>query len=155
MDDDTEDLILREAGLDAEQDFVRSPSWRALFSFTTTAHIIPLAAAIILSLASGIVIPTLAILLGKLFDQFTKYGEGAIDGHSLVHRISVYGLYLVALGSGAIFLNGGYFGFWLVFGELQAKSVRDKLFDGLLEKDMAWFDMRKAGVSTFLNRLQA
>ena len=155
MDDDTEDLILREAGLDAEQDLVKSPSWRALFSFTTAAHIFPLAAAIILSLASGIVIPTLAILLGKLFDQFTKYGGGAIDGHSLVHRISVYGLYLVGLGSGAILLNAGYFGFWLVFGELQAKSVRDKLFDGLLEKDMAWFDMRKAGVSTFLNRLQA
>ena len=154
MDDDTEDLILREAGLDSEQDFVRSPSWRALFSFTTTTHIIPLAAAIMLSLASGIVIPTLAILLGKLFDQFTKYGGGAIDGHGLVHRISVYGLYLVGLGSGAILLNAGYFGLWLVFGELQAKSVRDKLFDGLLEKDMAWFDMRKVGISTFLNRLQ-
>ena len=154
MDDDVGDLASRGAALDEERGLCNSPGWRALFNFTTKPHLFPLLAAIVLSVASGVVIPALAILLGKLFDQFTNYGGGTIDGHGLVHKISGYGLYLVGLGSGAIFLNAGYFGFWLVYGELQAKSVRDKLFDGLLEKDMEWFDMRKAGVNTLLSRLQ-
>ena len=154
MDEDVEDLAPRGANLEEEQISEKSPGWRSLFCFTTRAHCVPLSAAIILSLASGIVIPILSIILGKLFNQFTDYGAGKIDGHGLVHKISVYALYLVGLGAGAILLNAGYFGFWLVYGELQAKNVRDKLFDGLLEKDMEWFDMRKAGVNTLLDRLQ-
>lgn len=154
MDDDVEDLASHGAGIEGETGLERSPSWRALFNFTTKAHLFPLLAALVSSVASGIVIPTLAILLGKLFDQFTKYGGEKIDGHTLVHKVSVYGLYLAALGSGAILLNASYFGLWLVYGELQAKNVRDKLFEGLLEKDMEWFDMRNAGVNTLLSRLQ-
>lgn len=154
MDDSVENLAPHDANLEDGRGFKRNSTWRDLFNFTTKAHISPLLAAIVLSVASGIVIPALSILLGKLFDQFTKYGGGTIDGHGLVQKISQYGLYLVALGSGAIFLNSGYFGFWLVYGELQAKSVRDELFQGLLEKDMEWFDMRKSGVNTLLGRLQ-
>lgn len=154
MDEDVEGPAPYGAILEEDQNFEKSLSWRALFNFTTRAHIIPLLTAIVLSIASGIVIPILSILLGKLFNQFTEYGIGKIDGHDLVHKISSYALCLVGLGSGAIFLNACYFGFWLVYGELQAKNARDKLFDGLLEKDMEWFDMRKTGIVTLLDRLQ-
>ena len=155
MDEDVGDQASQEAGLGGALDTGKNNSWRALFNFTTKAHLFALVVAIVLSVISGIVVPTLAIFLGKLFDLFTKYGQGAISGHELVHKVSVYGLYLVGLGAGVILLNAGYFGFWLFYGELQAKSVRDKLFDGLLEKDMEWFDMRKAGVNTLISRLQA
>ena len=154
MDEAVGDPASYEAGLQEVQDAGKNVSWRALFNFTTKAHLFPLAAAIVLSVVSGIVVPALAVFLGKLFDLFTKYGGAAISGHELVHRISRYGLYLVGLGAAVILLNGSYFGFWLLYGELQAKSVRDELFDGLLEKDMEWFDMRKAGVNTLLSRLQ-
>ncbi|KAL8824353.1 MAG: hypothetical protein Q9191_005111 [Dirinaria sp. TL-2023a] len=154
MDDVADDLAFHEAGLQEVQDTGKKASWRALFNFTTKAHLFPVIAAIALSVISGIVVPALAVFLGKLFDLFTKYGGGSISGHELVHKISRYGLYLVGLGVGVIVLNASYFGFWLLYGELQAKSVRDKLFDGLLEKDLEWFDMRKSGVNTLLSRLQ-
>lgn len=66
----------------------------------------------------------------------------------------MYGLALVGLGSASGLLNAGYFMFWILFGELQAKSARDKLFEGMLEKEMEWYDMRKSGIDTLISRLQ-
>ena len=134
--------------------YVKKAGWLSLFNFTTKAHILPLLIAILLSIASGIVIPALAIFLGKLFNLFTEYGAGKISGTVLVHKISTYDIYMLGLGGASMLFNAGYFGFWLYFGELQAKSARDRLFDGLLEKDMEWFDMRTAGVNTLFSRLQ-
>lgn len=132
----------------------KNAGWRSLFNFTTRAHILPLVIAILLSIASGIIIPALAIFIGKLFNLFTEYGAGKLSGPDLIHKISRYDLYMLILGATSMLFNAGYFGFWIYFGELQAKSVRDRLFDGLLLKDMEWFDMRTAGVNTLLSRLQ-
>ncbi|KAL8794390.1 MAG: hypothetical protein Q9195_003089 [Heterodermia aff. obscurata] len=133
---------------------VKNASWGALFNFTTKAHILPLLIAVLLSISSGIVVPALAIFLGKLFNLFTEYGAGKLSGPELVHKISTYDIYMLVLAGASMLFNAGYFGFWLYFGELQAKSVRDRVSDGLLKKDMEWFDMRTAGVNTLLSRLQ-
>ena len=153
MSGDAEELASLEFGT-IKQDKPHSPSWRALFSFTRKNHLPFLLVALIFSLSSGVAIPALAIFLGKLFNLITNFGAGRIDGDDLVAKTSTYGLYLVALGCASAVLNAGYFGFWVWFGELQAKAVRDRLFDGLLEKDMEWFDMRTAGVNAMVQRLQ-
>ncbi|MCJ1312634.1 hypothetical protein MMC25_006309 [Agyrium rufum] len=129
--------------------------WRSLFAFTTRAHIPILCTAIFLSIASGIVIPAFAIFLGKIFDTFTDFGAGKLDGASLVHKVSRNALYLVGLGVASWILNGSYFSLWLAFGEQQAREIRDKLFNGMLRKDMAWYDMRKGGVDAMIPRLQS
>ena len=43
---------------------------------------------------------------------------------------------------------------WLAYGELQAKSARDRLFHGLLEKEIEWYDLRMNGIGALLPRLQ-
>lgn len=139
---------------DEESDQVEAPAWWSLFSFTSRTHLFSLSVALCLSVASGIIIPVFAIILGRVFDLFTKYGAKEISGSDLVKKVSVWGLGLVGLGSGSGILNAGYFMAWLVFGELQAKSAREKLFDGMLKKDMDWYDMRKAGIDTLISRLQ-
>ncbi len=152
MDEDVEEQgALDEEGSDEQ---VRRAGWRSLFNFTTKKHGIPLLFALILSVASGIIIPALAIFLGGIFDSFTSFGAGTLSGSGLVKKVSIDGLALVGLGSASWLLNGGYFMLWLAFGELQAKSVRDKLFDGMLEKDMEWYDMRKNGIGALLPRFQ-
>ena len=128
--------------------------WRALFNFTTQAHVLPLSFGLLLSIASGVIIPALALFLGKIFDSFTNFGAGKLNGSELVHKVSQDGIYLVALGSASWALDGTFYMFWLIFGELQAKSIRDKLFNGMLEKDMEWYDMRRTGVSAMIPRLQ-
>ena len=137
-----------------EDDSARRPTWGSLFSFTSRTHALPLLIALILSVASGVIIPALAVFLGKIFDLFTNFGAGKIGGSNLVGRVSTYGIALSGLGCASGFLNATYYGFWLTFGELQAKSAREKLFDAMLEKDMEWYDMRKSGIDTLISRLQ-
>lgn len=132
----------------------RSAGWRSLLNFMAPSHWIPFILALVVTIASGIVIPALAIFLGKIFDSFTNFGAGQLSGRKLVQKISIDCYALLGLGSASWMLNGAYFMLWLVFGELQAKSVRDKLFDGMLEKDLEWFEMRKSGVGALLPRLQ-
>ena len=153
MDDDTKQLGERPIKEETEEAILHA-RWRALFNFTTRAHVLPLSVGVLLSIASGIIIPALALLLGKVFDSFTDFGAGKISGSELIQNVSHNAIFIVALGSASWLLNGSYYMFWLIFGELQAKSVRDKLFSGMLQKDMEWYDMRKAGVSAMIPRLQ-
>ena len=141
-------------GLVYDEHLVKRPRWRSLFNFTSRPHFFPLLLALTLSVASGIIVPVLSIFLGKVFDCFSSFGAGTISGSDLLKKISMYGLGLVGLGSASGLLNAGYFMLWLLFGELQAKSARDKLFNGMLEKDMEWYDMRKVGIDTLISRLQ-
>lgn len=154
MDIDVERLGDQGLGDNDSNDQESHASWRSLNNFTDKAHIIPLILALILSVASGVVVPALAIFLGKIFDVFTSFGAGEISGPDLVKKVSTYGIALAGLGSASGLLHAGYFMLWLVFGELQAKSAREKLFDAMLEKDMAWYDMRKAGIDTLISRMQ-
>ena len=139
---------------ETNQERTKPARWRALFSFTSRSHIFVLSCAITASVSSGIVIPALAIFLGKIFDLFTTFGAGAITGPELVRRVSKYGIYLVGLGFASGVLNSTFFGFWLLFGELQAKAARSELFAGMLARDLEWYDMREDGVETLISRQQ-
>ena len=153
MDDGARYTVDRENLIDSDH-LVKRPRWRSLFNFTARPHIVPLLLALTLSVASGIITPALSIFFGKVFDCFTAFGAGNISGADLLKKISTYGLALLGLGSASGLLNAGYFMFWLLFGELQAKGARDKLFTGMLEKEMEWYDMRKSGINTLISRLQ-
>jgi ATP-binding cassette, subfamily B (MDR/TAP), member 1 len=128
--------------------------WKSLFSFSSRQHIPILIVALLLSAAAGITGPALAIFFGKIFDAFSAYGSGAADGHVLMHKVSIDAIALCGLGGSVWLLKGGYFGLWMVFGELQAKNARDLLFQNLLEKDLEWYEMRTSGIGALLPRLQ-
>ena len=129
-------------------------SWRALFNFTDQSHLIVLTPAVLLSALSGVLLPAVAILMGKYFDALAKYGAGTITDHELVQKVLFITYGLIAIGAATWLLKGGYFTLWLVFGEMQAKRVRDNLFQSLLLKDLEWFEMRSSGVGSLLSRLQ-
>lgn len=128
--------------------------WRSLLNFSSRQHTPVLLAALLLSAAAGITGPALAIFLGKIFGAFSAYGSGATDGPSFTDKVSHYSIALCVIGVAVWFLKGGYFGLWMVFGELQAKEARDQLFQNLLEKDLEWYELRTYGIGALLPRLQ-
>jgi ATP-binding cassette subfamily B (MDR/TAP) protein 1 len=129
-------------------------SWRALFNFTDRAHLIALVPALILSAVSGILPAALAIFLGKYFDALANFGAGTINNHELAQKVQINTYGLIAIGGATWLMRGGFFTLWLIFGEMQAKSVRDILFQCLLQKDLEWFETRSTGVGSLLSRLQ-
>ena len=139
---------------EGEEDLAERASWRSLFNFTSKRDTIPFLLALTSSVAAGIVAPALAVFLGSIFDLFTNSGAGEISGTILLKKVSMYAMILAGLGTVSGFLHASYFMLWLVFGELQGKHARERLFDCLLEKDMGWFDIRTDGIDTLLSRSQ-
>lgn len=128
--------------------------WLSLFNFTIRKHLVPLLSALFLTIGAGILLPVTAIFLGNLFDAFSNFGAEKTTGDQLQERVVNNCIILVALGAATWVLNGGYFTLWVAFGELQAKCVRELLFEDMLRKDLEWFEMRKDGMGAFLPRLQ-
>lgn len=128
--------------------------WKALFNFTTRKHLGPLCAALISAVASGAVVPVRSELMGKIFDQFARHGGGTFTQEDFKKQVIRWCLALVGLGAGSWLLNCGLFFTWILFGELQARSVRERLFSGLLVKEMAWYDTRTSGIGAMIPRLQ-
>ena len=147
---DEDDLI----SIELDGPHRRESGWKALFTFTTGLHLLVLLPGLILSTIAGILEPAVAIFFGKFFDTFSDFGAGQIDGQDLMRKslVDIYGL--IMIGGATWLLKGGYFTIWLVFGELQAKAVRDELFQNLLDKDLSWYESRSVGVASLLSRLQ-
>lgn len=132
----------------------RFKAWAVLFSFTIKAHLSVFISAVIFSAAAGLLQPSMAIIFGRVFDAFSDCAARRIDGMMLVNRTlgSVYAL--LGIGVCTFLLKGSLFTLWLVFGEMQAKSVRETLFQCLLEREIEWYNARTTGVSILLARMQ-
>ncbi|PSN70222.1 P-loop containing nucleoside triphosphate hydrolase protein [Corynespora cassiicola Philippines] len=139
---------------DEELDFVQRMGWKALFAFTTRKHVPVLVAALAAAVISALTLPAIVIVFGRIFGQFAEFGAGKITGTVLMHRTSENCIYLVALAAGNWLANSAYLTLFFVFGELQARSARDKIFDALTQKDMAWYDTRESGMTAFLPGVQ-
>ena len=139
---------------DEENKLAKRANWHSLFEFTSKKDLKLSFVAVTFSVAAGIVAPALAVFLGKIFNLFTSFGADQISGADLLEQVSTYSIILTGLGSASGLLHASYFSLWLVFGEVQAKNVRRRLFDGMLEKDVSWYDMRMDGIDTLVSRLQ-
>lgn len=140
---------------DINNEQVQFARWRDLFNYTSKTHSVALVFALILSVISGLIVPALALFFGKIFDYFTSFGEGQINRLELKQDVSKYACYLVVLGCVSGLLNACFYMLWMIFGELQAKGARENLFNGMIEKEMEWYDRRIAGISTHSSRLQS
>jgi len=128
--------------------------WRALFFFTIKSNLPILISGTAFSIIAGASAPISAWIQGKIFESFSLLGAGQLTGDQLYNENRKYVLYFVALAGATWLVNTGEFACWMSFGELQAKSARDRLFHGLLKKEIEWYDMRKHGIGALLPRLQ-
>lgn len=135
---------------DTSADDIQTAPWKALFSFTTKKHLTCLTIAVTTAVLSGVASPAAALLVGKAFQGFAS----ATNGNDLVKKESKYALYLLLVGLASWLLHFIFFAAWVTFGELQANSARNRLLNGLLIKEIEWFDLRKSGVGALIPRLQ-
>ncbi|PQE13470.1 hypothetical protein CJF32_00005362 [Rutstroemia sp. NJR-2017a WRK4] len=130
------------------------PSLRSLFSFATKNHTFDLVCCIVSGILSGALKPISAIFYGNIFGALTNYGAGVLTGSETLHKVSIWCIAITALGVATWLSEGIFLCSWMVFGELQAKSVREKMFTGLLNKDIQWYDLRKDGIGSLLIRIE-
>ena len=136
------------------QDFIRDVGWNALFSFTTKRHLPVLCSACLGAAVAALTMPALAILYGFIFREYADFGAGRTSGTTFLRNTSRYCTYLAAVGGLNWLANSIYFMSFLTFGELQARSARDRIFDALLRKNIAWYETRETGAAAFLPAVQ-
>ncbi|OBS18756.1 hypothetical protein FPOA_10484 [Fusarium poae] len=129
-------------------------SWRQLFAFTKKSHTGALIAALIAAAFSAAFKTILAVILGKIFDIIAGFGNGTYDGDEALALVSDWAFVLLGMGIGNWIASTAFLCLWVIFGELQACSVRREIFTSLLSKDMAWFDAQSEGISSLLIRIQ-
>ena len=129
-------------------------SWKQLFAFTKRSHTGALIAALIAAAFSAGFKTVLAVILGKIFDIIAGLGNRTFTGDEALSRVSDWALVLLGMGIGNWIASTAFLALWVIFGELQACSVRENIFASLLSKDMAWFDSQPEGISSLLIRIQ-
>lgn len=92
--------------------------------------------------------------MGRSMDALAQFGGGLIDSSALRDHMMPNIHAFVLLGFCTLITNAGMFASWTIFGEVQAKSVREELFRSLLEKELEWFELSESGIAALLTRLQ-
>lgn len=141
--------------LDAEeQRFVENMGWKAVFSFTTRKHLPILAFAVLASTLAALTLPALAVLYGLLFREFGSVAKGDKSDSEFLKQVSTYCIYVTAIGGVSWLGNSLEFAAFVTFGELQARSARERIFGVLLKKNMAWYDTQDTGMAALLPAMQ-
>ncbi|KAF2003911.1 P-loop containing nucleoside triphosphate hydrolase protein [Amniculicola lignicola CBS 123094] len=139
---------------DDEYELLRRAGWKALFGFTTKRHLPIAFAASFMAVVAALAVPALAIMYGLIFRQFTDYGAGKISSSELLSHTSKYCTWMTGFTALCWLACNIFFGLFVAFGELQARSARERIFNVLLSKDMAWYDTRDGGMAAFLPTIQ-
>ncbi|KAF4120384.1 ATP-binding cassette, subfamily B (MDR/TAP), member 1 [Geosmithia morbida] len=129
-------------------------TWRHLFVFTKSSHIGTLVAAVSVCAATAGLKTILAVFLGKIFDVISDFGTGKKTGSEAMDGVRDWCLVLVGVGFGNWLVNSIFLALWIVFGELQAASVREDMLASLIRYELSWFDYQEQGVSSLLVRIQ-
>lgn len=139
---------------DEESEYILKVGWKALFGFTTRKHVPGLLGALLGATIAALTMPVFAIVYGLIFGKYTEYGAGQISGNEMMSSITRYCIIITGLATINWISNSLYFLFFLAFGEMQARSARNRIFEALIQKDLAWYDTRETGVTALLSAIQ-
>jgi ATP-binding cassette, subfamily B (MDR/TAP), member 1 len=131
-----------------------SEKWVSLFKYTTKSHSPFLIFSILCSIIVGIVTPLQYYLLGRLFTSFAQFGAGAQSENGFKEDLARYNIYYVLLGGLLWLFSSSMFAGWVLFGELQGRSARERLFNGLVNRPIDWYDQRQDGIGALMTKLQ-
>ncbi|KAF7922906.1 hypothetical protein EAE99_007098 [Botrytis elliptica] len=153
-DDDHNSSIELRSINDYQADEDIKSSFKSLFTFTTKKHISNIVPCVLFAIISGVLKPISAIFYGNIFGTLTNFGAGVLTAEETLQQVSKWCIAITILGGAVWLFEGLFLCSWMVFGELQARSVRERMFAGMLEKDLEWFDLRKDGIGSLLIRIE-
>jgi ATP-binding cassette, subfamily B (MDR/TAP), member 1 len=120
------------------------PSIPLLFSLLSRRQVLLLLIpAALSSIVAGGVAPFMTFVIGQAFDAFATFSisdqsQSAKD--KLLHAIGIAAIELLALAAGALALGSLTSSLWIWLGEYNAMAIRQRVYDAVTRKDLAWFD---------------
>ncbi|OHF04657.1 ABC transporter [Colletotrichum orchidophilum] len=96
----------------------------------------------------------LAVVLGQLFQIMMDFGSGISSVSYAMTSTSQWCVVICILAAGALVGNSMLLLSWFISGELQARSARESVFNGLLAREMGWYDKQADGIPALLIRME-
>lgn len=144
----------KELESDTKESPAAKATWRHIFAFMERQHVGVLILATVMAACAAGLKTSNAIFLGKFLDIDTQIGNGSITMKTAFEREILLCILITAVGAASWLCNWTFMTAWIIFGELTAKSAREKVFTTLLYKDMSWFDSQAEGMSSALSSIQ-
>ena len=127
----------------------------SLFLFFPNSHAsYYLLIACLATVVSGLLVPAISIVIGKILDLLLRFSVETHNKKDLGPQVQGLIWHLAELGSGAFICNGVLHVMWQRCAYLQAKRARECVFEGLVVRELEWFDKRKHGVGAMLTQIQ-
>ncbi|CAE6541707.1 unnamed protein product [Rhizoctonia solani] len=127
-------------------------SFTKLFRFSTPFELFLDAVGIVAAAAAGAAQPLMALLLGRLTQDFVNFTYALNSGAGLEEAGRLFeasaaknALYLVIIGIGMFVCTFVYMHFWIYTGEHNSKRIRERYLQAVLRQDIAYFDDLGAG----------
>ncbi|KAK1574142.1 ABC transporter type 1, transmembrane domain-containing protein [Colletotrichum navitas] len=89
-----------------------------------------------------------------MFQVVSDYGAGLSITPDTILQTSRLGITICCLALGVFVGNTILLKSRVVFGELQAKDARERIFGKLLARDMSWYDKQADGIPSLLVRIE-
>ena len=124
-----------------------TPSVKLLFSLLPRRDLyLIILPAFLLSMVAGIVAPFMTLVLGNVFNIFANFcripSPTSSDRANLKHDIAMAALELLALAAGSLALSSLTSFFWILTGERNSLTIRQKVYASVSSREMAWFDTK-------------
>ncbi|KAL5520889.1 HST6 [Sanghuangporus sanghuang] len=123
-----------------------APTIRLLFSLLSRRDLLVMVLpAILSSLVAGGIAPFMTLVVGSVFDQFSKFplsGATDEDRDELIKGVGIAASELVALAVGAIALGSVTSALWISTGERNVMRLRNGVYRAVSGRDMEWFDLK-------------
>ena len=120
-----------------------TPSTLFLFSHLSSHNVhFLLLPAVLSSVFAGIISPLMAYVVGQAFAAFSAFPQTnptPDDSANLLHGVSIAALHLVALALGSFLFSSLMSNLWIRTAEQNLMALRQKVYDAILCKDVAWF----------------
>ncbi|GBC15986.2 ABC transporter B family member 11-like [Rhizophagus irregularis DAOM 181602=DAOM 197198] len=126
-----------------------------IFRFATSVDYFLMTLGMFFSVLSGLLIPLMTHLLGKIFGAFTDKQIGAITNQVFEEKIKTLLFQFSLLGVGSFVLMGSMITCWMWTGERQSKKMKQIYFKSLLRMEIAYFerdDVTSGGLLTSVNK---
>ncbi|CAE7062613.1 unnamed protein product [Rhizoctonia solani] len=123
-----------------------------LFRFSTPFELVLDAVGIVAAMAAGAAQPLMALLLGRLTQDFVNFSFAINSGAGIEESGRLFkasaaknALYLTIIGIGMFICTFGYMYLWIYTGEVNSKRIRERYLQAVLRQDIAYFDNLGAG----------
>ena len=98
--------------------------------------------AVLSSVFAGVISPLMAYVVGRAFAAFAAFPQTnptPDDCANLLHGVSIAALHLVALALGSFVSSSLMSSLWIRTAEQNLMALRQKVYDAISCKDVAWF----------------